>query len=154
MTITKQQLIDKYNEVYAADNGINKTFNQLTKDEKVEALLQFITAISGGSEGGGSVSETPATTAALTSVANSITSVTILAANPNRRTVIISNNSSAALYLTFGATASTSTFTTTLAPLSGGIASNVVLNRGDYTGVISGIWASGGGGDAQITETV
>jgi hypothetical protein len=48
MTITKQQLVDKYNEVYAADNGVNKTFVQLTKDEKVEALLQFVTAISGG----------------------------------------------------------------------------------------------------------
>jgi len=47
MTITKQQLVDKYNEVYAADNGVNKTFVQLTKDEKVEALLQFVTAISG-----------------------------------------------------------------------------------------------------------
>ena len=46
MTITKQQLIDKYNEVYAADNGVNKTFVELTKDEKVEALLQFVTAIS------------------------------------------------------------------------------------------------------------
>ena len=51
MTITKQQLIDKYNEVYAADNGVNKTFVELTKDEKVEALLQFVTAISGGSGG-------------------------------------------------------------------------------------------------------
>ena len=47
MTITKQQLVDKYNEVYAADNGVDKTFVQLTKDEKVEALLQFVTAISG-----------------------------------------------------------------------------------------------------------
>jgi hypothetical protein len=45
MTITKQQLVDKYNEVYAADNGVDKTFVQLTKDEKVEALLQFVTAI-------------------------------------------------------------------------------------------------------------
>ena len=52
MTITKQQLVDKYNEVYAADNGVNKTFVQLTKDEKVEALLQFVTAISGGDAAG------------------------------------------------------------------------------------------------------
>jgi hypothetical protein len=50
MTITKQQLTDKYNEVYSADNGVNKTFNQLTKDEKVEALLQFITDSSGGGD--------------------------------------------------------------------------------------------------------
>lgn len=39
MAITKQQIVDKYNEIYAADNGVNKTFVQLTKDEKVEALL-------------------------------------------------------------------------------------------------------------------
>lgn len=52
MTITKQQLVDKYNEVYAADNGVNKTFVQLTKDEKVEALLQFVTAINGHGGGG------------------------------------------------------------------------------------------------------
>jgi hypothetical protein len=51
MAITKQQIVDKYNQIYSADNGVDKTFVQLTKDEKVEALLA-INSESAGSGGG------------------------------------------------------------------------------------------------------
>lgn len=40
MPITKQQIVDKYNEIYAAgNNNINKLFTELTQEEKFEALL-------------------------------------------------------------------------------------------------------------------
>lgn len=62
MTITKQQLVDKYNEVYGEDNGVDKPFVELTKDEKVEALLQFITEGTGGGGGSGDASAANQTT--------------------------------------------------------------------------------------------
>ena len=89
---------------------------------------------------------TPPSTATLTQVPAASTSTVILAANPLRKGVIITNNSSKTLTLAFAATASSTAFTFILAgngvyngPLSG------------YTGVISGIW-NGTSGNAQVTE--
>lgn len=84
--------------------------------------------------------------ATLANVAGSATSVTLLASNAAARSRIIHNDSTAALYLKFGATASTTSYTVRLdadayyefpAPL--------------YTGVVDGIWASATG-SARTTE--
>lgn len=84
--------------------------------------------------------------AALTSVTSSATSVTLLAANANRRHVIIVNNSTKILYIAFAATASLATYTVSIAALG------VYIGTPDgYTGVISGIWAAVNG-SAKITE--
>jgi hypothetical protein len=84
-------------------------------------------------------------TGAASSVAVSITSVTLVAANSARREVIIRNDTNNVLYIAHGGTAT--------------LSSAVKLKKGDtyiedkYTGIISGIWDSvGGGGNAQITE--
>lgn len=82
-------------------------------------------------------------TAALTQVASSVISVTLLAANTNTRSVIIANNSTSWLYVAFAATASASAFTYPVAP--GG-----VINE-QYNGVISGIWTTANG-NAQVTQ--
>lgn len=87
-----------------------------------------------------------ATTATLSNVAASATSVTVLAANTSRMGVIIVNDSTAILYLKFGTTASTTSFT-------------YKLNPGDtwemaapvHTGVLDGIWSSATG-SARVTE--
>ena len=93
-------------------------------------------------------------TSTLTNVASSATSVTILAANENRKTVIIANDSTAILYLKFNAgVASTSSYTVALAPLSSGIPATVTLKGEDYSGEIRGIWASANG-FARVTEIV
>ena len=85
-------------------------------------------------------------TAALTTVAASATSVSLLAANANRRQFFIVNNGSKTLYVAFAATATTGAFTfiissngTYISPVDG------------YTGVISGIWNTANG-NAQVTE--
>lgn len=90
--------------------------------------------------------ETRSTTGTQTSVGDSASSVTILASNANRLGATIYNDSSAALYLKCGATASTTSFA-------------VKLFQDDfwelpfaYTGIIDGIWASDAGGNARITE--
>jgi hypothetical protein len=83
--------------------------------------------------------------AAVTSVAGSATSVTILASNANRRGATIHNDSSAILYVKFGAAATTSSFTAKL------IADAYYEVPFSYTGIIDGIWASATG-NARITE--
>jgi hypothetical protein len=84
--------------------------------------------------------------ATLANVAGSATSVTLFASNAAARSRIIHNDSTAALYVKFGATASTTSYTVRMdadayyefpAPL--------------YTGVVDGIWASAAG-SARTTE--
>jgi hypothetical protein len=88
----------------------------------------------------------PPANAALTSVAASASSVSLLAANIDRRKYRIHNTSNKNLYVAYAAAATTLAFTVLIA---GGADFESDLN--DYTGVISGIW-SGVGGFARITE--
>lgn len=89
------------------------------------------------------------TTANITSVSSSASSVAILAANPNRRGASVVNTSSAILYLRMdGGTATATT------GHSVQMASNTYFEVPfGYTGAISGIWASSNG-QANITEYV
>jgi len=88
----------------------------------------------------------PPSSATLTSVPSSITSVSLLAANPNRRKFIIVNAGTKTLYVAFAATATTSAYTFII-PANGSYESEV----NDYTGDISGIWNALNGA-AKITE--
>ena len=91
----------------------------------------------------------PITTATLSNVSASVTSVTLLAGNASRRRVVIVNDSTSKLYVKFGATASASSYTYLLA--AGDTYESPVLDK--YTGVIDGIWVSANGA-ARITECV
>ena len=89
------------------------------------------------------------TTATLSNVTASATSVTILAANSNRRRMIVVNDSGSRLLLKFGATASATSFSIMLqaydtyeSPI------NVT-----YNGIIDGIWDTATGA-ARVTEMV
>lgn len=88
-------------------------------------------------------------TATRSQVADSATSGTLLAANTSRRGAIITNDSSAVLYVALGSGPATTTdYTTTIQP-SGG----TWTIPGGYTGIIVGIWASDpGDGGARVTE--
>ncbi len=85
-------------------------------------------------------------TAALTSVASSLTSVALLPVNANRKGLSIYNESTAILYIAFAGTATTSAYTIQVPANSSYQASAPV-----YTGAISGIW-SAANGFARITE--
>lgn len=89
---------------------------------------------------------TKGSSSTVTSVGDSATSVTLLASNTSRKSAMVYNDSSAALYLKLGATASTSSFTVKLAQ------DDYFEVPGGYTGVIDGIWASDAGGNARVTE--
>ena len=84
---------------------------------------------------------------ALTSVNASITSVSLLAANTNRKTFYVYNDSAATLYLAWGATASTIAYTTQVPP-------NTLYempSASTWQGAVSGIWPTATGA-ARITE--
>ncbi|WP_445629267.1 hypothetical protein [Nostoc sp. DSM 114167] len=89
--------------------------------------------------------ESTSSTSTPTTVDASTTSETILAANSNRKGATIWNDSTATLYLEFGATATTSAFTAKLNP------SGYYEVPFHYTGVISGIW-SAANGNALVRE--
>ena len=85
--------------------------------------------------------------AATTSVANSVTSVTLLASNASRKSASIFNDDTAAsLYVKLGATASATSYKIKIAP--GGY---FELPSPVYTGVVDGI-ATAATGSARISE--
>lgn len=101
--------------------------------------------ISTGDRGEVFTRERPAVASASTSVAASASNVTLLAANASRRGATIYNDSTVALHLKLGATASTSSFTIKLA------ADGYYEVPAFYAGIIDGIWASATG-NARVTE--
>ena len=84
-------------------------------------------------------------TATLSNVSSSATNVTILAANSARLLAMVQNDSTQILYLKFGATASTSSYTVQMP------ANSYYEIPYPYTGIIDGIWASANG-NARVTE--
>ncbi len=120
----------------------------------VAATLQASSAVVGhvivdaGTAAIGTVGVTTSTTATLSNVnANGASSVTVLASNANRKGAMIFNDSSASLYLKFGATASTTSFTV-LIPGNGYYE---VPGPSVYTGIMDGIWSATSGA-ARVTE--
>lgn len=89
----------------------------------------------------------PSPTAIKSSVAASATSVTILASNAARRSAVIVNDSSIDCYISYGGTASTTSYTFILPSLG---TSTIVGS--EYSGSVVGVWASATG-NARVTET-
>lgn len=86
-------------------------------------------------------------TATLSNVSDSDSNQTLLTANANREGVIIVNDSTATLYIKYGATASTSSFTYKVAP-----GATFEMPVPIFTGQLDGIWSSNASGAARITE--
>ena len=87
------------------------------------------------------------TTATLSNVASSATSVTILAANANRKGASFFNDSTAILYLALTSSAASTTNYTVQIPAG----AYYELEPAAYTGQLTGIWASANG-NARVTE--
>ena len=83
--------------------------------------------------------------ATVTAVADSNSSQTLLAANGSRISFSIVNDSTVALYVKYGVTATSTDFTHKL------LASETLFED-EYTGIVDGIWASDASGSARITE--
>lgn len=85
-------------------------------------------------------------TATLANVASSASSVTLFAASGGARARTIFNDSTAVLYVKFGATASTTSYTVQLAA-----GDYFEFPQPLYGGVVDGIWAAANGA-ARTTE--
>jgi hypothetical protein len=91
------------------------------------------------------VAEQKSATATHTSVAGSVTSVTLLASNASRRGATVYNDSNANLFVKFAATASSASFMVKLD------ANGYLEVPFGYTGIIDGIW-NVANGDARVVE--
>jgi hypothetical protein len=85
--------------------------------------------------------------ATLSNVADQDTNIQLLASNANRRGVIIHNDSPGILYVKYGTTASTTSYTYKIAADG-----TWDMPMPIYTGQIDGIWTSSASGSARITE--
>lgn len=99
----------------------------------------------------GSFSSAPATsaTSALTSTADNVANVTVLASNANRLAFHLYNDSTSAVYVKCGAVATSSSFTKKLLPRESFSTQDIPVN---YTGVIDAIWESAPGGAMRAYE--
>jgi uncharacterized phage-associated protein len=86
----------------------------------------------------------------VTSVASSATNVTLLAANPNRKGVIIFNDSTQVVFVKMGVTASATSFTYRLTSNST-LELPLLANGRPWSGQVDAIWNSANG-NARITE--
>lgn len=138
---TEATLADVRTAVQALDNAV--AGNELQVD--------IVAALPAGANNIGDVdvaSLPRAATATVTSVADTASSTTLLAANASRLGASVYNDSTVALYLKCGTTASTSDFTVKI-PADG-----YWEAPAGYTGRIDGVWASDASGSARVTEYV
>jgi hypothetical protein len=133
----EELLLSSQNQETKLDTLNTNAAKEAKQDTQITALNTIATNTNGLGLG---------TTSTNTSVAQSATSVTILASNANRKEAVIRNDANQDLYLHRGATATTS--------------SAVKLSKGDtfidskYSGIITGIWSGAGAGSARISEVV
>lgn len=91
---------------------------------------------------------TPKTSGATVgALASAAASAQLLAANPQRKGMIVTNTDANTLYLKYGAGASTTSFTVAI-PVSG----YWEMPRPVYAGRIDAIWSANGSGSAVYTE--
>ncbi len=100
-------------------------------------LVTDLISVSGGSS--------TATSAAVTSVASVMTSAQLLAANTSRVEAVITNDSTAVLYVKLGTAVTSSSYTIKLTA-----GESLIVDK--YNGVIHGTWSSVNG-NARLTET-
>jgi hypothetical protein len=85
-------------------------------------------------------------TSSLTNVASSASSVNLVTTNPNRKRVNIANDSTQVLFIKFGTTASSTSYTYRLTSNT-----SISIASEEWSGNIDGIWAAANG-NARITE--
>ena len=107
----------------------------------ISAKLRFIAVT------GIPITAVPAVTSAtLANVSASASNVTLLSSNAARKGAMIANDSASAVYVKFGATASTTSFTVKIAPYG-----YYEFPAPCYTGIVDGIWDTATG-SARTTE--
>ncbi len=106
--------------------------------------IASITNLAGGTV---STTQVKSSTGGITTVAGTVSAVTILAANANRKGFTIYNNSSGTCFTALGTTATTGLFTVAIPPFGYYEQPNLFV----FQGSVTGIW-SATNGSASITE--
>jgi len=140
MSVVQQSNDDLLLELESIDTRVETLNTNGAKESKQDTMITELQSIAANTDGLGL-----ADTGAASTVAISVSSVSLLAANADRKQVIIRNDTNQDLYIAHGSTATTSSAIR--------LKKNDVYLEDKYTGVISGIWGSvAGGGNAQIIE--
>ncbi len=140
MSVVQQSNDDLLLELESIDTRVETLNTNGAKESKQDTMITELQSIAANTDGLGL-----ADTGAASTVAISVSSVSLLAANADRKQVIIRNDTNQDLYIAHGSTATTSSAIR--------LKKNDVYLEDKYTGVISGIWDSvAGGGNAQIIE--
>lgn len=94
--------------------------------------------------------EQKSSTGTKASVTSAAASTTLAASNANRKTLIITNESTAVLYIDLsGGTASATSYSVVLGPTASSVSPSFTITN--FTGPVTGIWASANG-FARVTE--
>lgn len=140
MSVVQQSNDDLLLELESIDTRVETLNTNGAKESKQDTMITELQSIAANTDGLGL-----ADTGAASTVAISVSSVSLLTANADRKQVIIRNDTNQDLYIAHGSTATTSSAIR--------LKKNDVYLEDKYTGVISGIWDSvAGGGNAQIIE--
>lgn len=140
MSQVQQSNDDILLELESIDTRVETLNTNGAKESKQDTVITELQSIAANTDGLGL-----ADTGSASTVAISAASVSLLAANADRKQVVIRNDTNQDLYIAHGATATISSAIR--------LKKNDVYLEDKYTGAISGIWDSvAGGGNAQIIE--
>ncbi len=161
--VNKYQLQEILNDVYDDTNGVIKTGVNLTATIDSEfppagnlsadaqaapttTTIYSFPFVFNGTTWDRSSGYPTASVATFSAIAGATASVTLQAANANRKKLIVANNSTGNLYIQYSAVAATATSTYRLA-------AQAIFEMPDtvYSGVVTGIWDAVNG-IAQVTE--
>ncbi len=136
--------VDLASAIPAGTNNIGDVDIASLPNEGQQTMANSISVAVASDQGNVPTKEVRSASPTQSSVAGSATSVSLLASSATRLGATIYNDSSAALYLKLGSTASTTSFTVKL------LQDDYYEVPFGYTGAIDGIWASATG-NARIT---
>lgn len=111
------------------------------------SLVLWDGSLTAGSVTIGAVTFAGSSTATLSNVNDSNTNQTLLASNSGRKGVTCQNDSTSSLFLKYGATATSTSYTVKVPP-----GSYWEMPQPPYTGQIDGIWSADASGAARLTE--
>ncbi len=121
-----------------------------TKETAMGVVIMSSAGASGTTANPIVTAESKATAAAKTSVTSAAASTSLIASNANRKMLIITNESTAVLYIDLsGGTASATSYSVVLGPTATSVSPSFTISN--FTGAVTGIWASANG-FARITE--